>query len=195
MNLRKTIYFPTFKQTVIIQEDVNSIMDDCDIIANQEFKEQKENQLAHDTRCPKCRERDVVDKIRDVLGEGKVGGNHYFGFESVAGRVEIKTEAVNHCNDCGHEWKKFKSKYISKTEIVRVALNYLGDYLADPENQKRMTWKMEAIEVFENRCAEAIWELTRKHRVYVKPTPKQTLKLRKLRKRYPSVFDIKKQEK
>jgi Mor family transcriptional regulator len=195
MNLRKTIYLPSFKETLKIREDVKSIMDDCDVIASQEFKEQKENKIAHDNRCPKCRERDVVDKIRNTVGNGKAGGNFYLGFGTIAGRMEIKTEAVNHCNECGHEWEKFKSKYISKTQIVRVALNYLGDYLADPEKQKRMSWKIEAIKVFNDRNAEAIHELVKKHKVYIKPTPKQTLKLRKLRKHYPSVFDIKKQEK
>ena len=193
--IRKLLYLPTLKQNLRIREDVETILNGCADIASQEFKEQKENQLAHDTRCPKCRERDVVDKIRDTLGEGKVDGNFYFGFGGVAGRMKVETDAVNHCNECGHEWKKFKTKYISKTEIVRVALNYLGDYLNDPEKQKRMSWKMDAIKVFDNMSAEAIYNLTKKHWLYMRPTPRQTLKLRKLRKYYPSVFEMKNEKK
>lgn len=193
--LRKLLNIPSVKQSLEIQKDIEVIMNGCADIASVEWKEQKENELAHNGRCPNCRERIVVDKIRNVEGEGKVGGNFYFGFGGVAGRMEIKTEAVNHCNECGHEWQKFKSKYISKTEIVRVALNYLGDYLKDPEKQKRMSWKMEAIEVFKGRSAEAIHALTKKHWIYIRPTPRETLKLWKLRKNYPSVFKSEKNKK
>ena len=189
MTLRKLLNLSTPTQTLKIREDVETIMTGCEKIASQEFREQKENQLAHDSRCPKCRESDVVDKIRKTEGEGKVGGNFYLGFGNVSGRMSIDTNAVNHCNECGHEWEKFKTKYISKTEIVRVALNYLGDYLANPEKQKRMSWKMEAIEVFKDRSAEAIRVLAKKHWMYMRPTPRTTLNLRKLRTGYPSVFD------
>jgi hypothetical protein len=190
--IRKRLNIPTISQSLEIQKDIEIIMTGCADIASQEFKEQKENELAHNGRCPKCRERLIVDKIRNVEGGGKVDGNFYFGFGAVAGRMEIKTEAVNHCNECGHEWQKFKSKYISKTEVVRVALNYLGDYLKDPEKQKRFDWKMEAIKVFNDRSAEAIHTLIKKHWTYIRPTPRQTLKLWKLRKFYPSVFNSEK---
>jgi DNA-directed RNA polymerase subunit RPC12/RpoP len=195
MIIRKLLYLPTVQQNREIQTDIEAIMNSCADIASREFKEQKENQLARDTRCPRCRERDVVDKIRNVEGSGKINGDFYLGFGNVSGRMKIETEAVNHCNECGHEWLKFKTKYISKTEIVRVALNYLGDYLKDPVKQQRMCWKMKAIEVFKDRSAEAIHVLTKKHWGYMRPTPRQTLKPRILRKYYPSIFKAKDRKK
>ena len=98
--LRKILNIPNLKQNLEIQKDIDNIMNGCADIASVEWKEQKENELAHNGRCPQCRERIVVDKIRNTEGEGKVGGNFYFGFGNVSGRMEIKTEAVNHCNKC-----------------------------------------------------------------------------------------------
>ena len=144
MNLLKLINIRTPKQIDALVEETELIKQRCDKIASQEFKEQKENQRTHDSRCPLCRaeKNEIVDKIKQVEGEGNVSGN-LFG---VMGRMKIETKPVNHCNVCGHEWFKFKTKYISKRDILRVALKYLNDLIDNPEHNKRLSWKL--IEVF-----------------------------------------------
>ena len=189
MNLRKIFYLPNPKQKQIILDEVKIIMERCDVIASQEFKEQKENQHSHDNRCPKCRAKQnmIVDKIRSVEGSGKVDGDFYLGFGSVTGSMNIDTEAVNHCTECGHQWKKFKTKYVSKTDIVRVTLNYLGDLINNPEHNRRLSWKTEAVQVFDGLHAEAIFMLVNKEKRYIRN--KKYLRNSSLRKFYVSVFD------
>ena len=64
--------------------------------------------------CPRCKagKKDIVDKIRRVKGE--VDGEFFLGFGSVEG--ETDTESVNHCNKCGHEWKKEETSYSDMRE-------------------------------------------------------------------------------
>lgn len=66
--------------------------------------------------CPRCKagKKDIVDKIRRVKGE--VEGDFFLGFGSVEG--ETDTESVNHCNNCGHEWKKEETSYSNIRESV-----------------------------------------------------------------------------
>jgi len=183
--IRKLLNLPTKTQKAILINDVENIMIDCNKIANQEWKEQKENQQSHDGQCPKCRARkeDIVNKIRHVQGSGKVNGNFYLG--SVSGLISIDTDEVNYCNKCGNEWKKFKTKYISKTDIVKVALNYLTQIYENPEHNKKMSWKLETIQVFDGCCAEAIRILVIKY----SPNLKNKLPISNLRRQYKSVFD------
>lgn len=190
MNLRKLLYLPTSKQKAVLAADIEQILSKCDKIASQEWKEIKENQKSRDGQCPNCKAReDIVNKIRQVKGSGNVGGNFYFGFGSVSGSMSLDTDEVNHCNNCGNEWKKSKTKYISKTDILRVALNYLGDIYKDPETNKKMSWKMEAIQVFDNCCAEAIKILVDKHSYNLYYKTKTQLTFHNLRRYYKSVFD------
>jgi len=191
MNIRKLLYLPTAQHKITLAADLEKIVAKCNEVAQQEFKEHKENQKAHDNRCPLCRamKDEIVDKIRSVEGHGKVDGDFYLGFGSVKGTLSVGTEAVNHCNVCGHEWKKFKVKYFSQTDILKVALNYLAEILTDPEGSKRMSWKREAIQVFGGSYAESIRFLRDKHKRYLRIKTQDTLKIRRLRKFYVSVFD------
>jgi hypothetical protein len=191
MNLRKLIYLPNRKHKKMMVNDIKTIMERCHKIAGQEYQEQKENQRAHDEICPRCRamQDKIVDRIRSVEGEGKVDGDFYLGFGSVKGRMKIETEAVNYCKTCKNEWKKFNVKYVSQTDIVRVALNYLAEIIDSPAHNKRMTWKTEAAQVFDGCSAESIRFLRDKHKNYLRSLTLRTLKIRKLRKYYVSVFD------
>lgn len=85
--------------------------------------------------------------------------------------------------------KKFETKYVSETDIVRVALNYLGQIYDNPEHNKKMSWKMEAIQVFDGCCAEAIKILVEKHFYSLYITERGKLTFARLRRNYRSVFD------
>lgn len=189
MNLRKLLNIITKKDKNIINDDIEKILSYCDNIASVEWREQKENQIAHDGQCPNCRGKDVVDKITDVNGKGRLNGDFRLGFGSVNGSLNISTSEVNHCNNCGNQWKKFQTKVITKTDIVRVALNYLGDIVNDPEKNKNFDWKHDAIKVFENSYAETIKTLIIKHKDYLRSTTLNVLTTKKLRKIYKSIFD------
>jgi len=193
MNLRKLLYFPTKEQQALLIVDVQEIMVRCDKIASSEYKDQKEARESHDSICPNCHTRkdgnNIVDKIRQVQGKGKVSGSFYLGFGSVVGNMEVDTGEVNHCNHCGNEWKKFKVKYISKTDIVRVALNYLGELYDNPERNKKFSWKTEAVQVFDGCYAESIIALVSKNSHYMHLITKKHLTVSRLRQNFKSVFD------
>jgi len=189
MGLRKILNIITKKEKNIIDNDIEKILSGCDNIASVEWDEQRENQVAHDGQCPKCRSKDVVNKIADIHGKGKVGGDFKLGFGSINGGFNIDTHEVNHCNDCGNQWKKFKVKIITKTDVVRVALNYLGDIYEDPEKNKNFDWKHEAIQVFNGCYAESIKSLIKKHEYFLRSTTINVLTTKKLRKTYKSIFD------
>jgi hypothetical protein len=186
--IRKILNFKNKEQELLVLADVQNILDKCDVIASKEYAEQKEARESHDSVCPACRTRkeknNIVNKIRQVHGKGSVGGN-LFG---VSGYMEVDTDEVNHCNACGNEWKKFKIKYVSKSDIVRVALNYLGSILKDPE-EKKYTWKIEAIKVFDDCYAETIVRLRDENSSYIYSSTESQLKLNILRYYYKSVFD------
>ena len=189
MNLPKIFNIRSAKQINTLVDETELIKQRCEEIASQEYKEQKENQKAHDKRCPLCRaEKDqIVDKIEQVEGKGSVDGSFYLGFGSVNGSMEIDTNPVNHCNVCGHEWKKFKTKYVSKTDILRVTLNYLSDLIRDPDHNRKLSWKIEAIQVFDGCHAEAITMLVNEEKRYVRS--KNNLRNTVLKKYYHSIFD------
>lgn len=189
MGLFKLLNIKTKKEKDIINKDIKNILSNCEIIANNEWDEQKENQIAHDGQCPKCKQKIVVNKIADIQGSGKVTGDFKLGFGGVNGYLNINTEVINHCNSCGNQWHKFKTKVITKIEILRVALNYLGDIYNDPEKNKNSYWKFEAIKVFENSHAESIKTLIIKHKNYLRFTTINVLSTKKLRKKYKSIFD------
>lgn len=189
MNLPKIFNIWSAKQINALVDETELIKQRCDEIASQEYKEQKENQRTHDERCPLCRamKDQIVDKIEQVEGKGSVDGSFYLGFGNVSGSMKIDTNPVNHCNVCGHEWKKFKTKYVSKTDILRVTLNYLSDLIQNPEHNRRLSWKTEAVQVFDGCHAEAILMVVKEEKRYVRG--KENLRKSVLRKFYPSIFD------
>ena len=189
MNIRKFLNIRNAKQIVALIDETERIKQRCEKIASQEYQEQKENQKSHDNRCPLCRAKkdQIVDKIEQVEGKGSVDGSFYLGFGSVSGSMNIDTNPVNHCNNCGHEWKKFKTKYVSKTDILRVTLKYLNDLIDNPEHNKRLTWKIDAIQVFDGCHVEAITMLVKEEHRYMHSNNK--LRNAVLRKYYPSIFD------
>ena len=191
MNLRKKFNRPTKQQQISINADIENILTNCESVARKEREELRESQKMHDETCPNCRTKKnssdhIVNKIRQVQGEGKVGGDFFLGFGSIDGSSSINTHAVNHCNKCGNEWEKFKDKSISRTDIARVCLNYLADVLGNGDNYR---WKIEGIKVFDGACAESIYFLMKKEKDYCWMSTESTLKLDLLRKHYKSVYD------
>jgi hypothetical protein len=191
MNLRKFFNYPDTKQKSLISNDINTIMKKCGDIAYAEQREQRDLKIRHDSKCQngKCKSNDIVNKIRDVQGRGNVSGTFYLGFGDVSGNLMVDTLEVNHCNVCGHEWRKFKEKSISSEQILVVALNYLADILTKPIEKEDFPWKADAIKVFDDCCAESIYSLVIKNKSNIFINTASKLNRNQLRKHYKSVFD------
>lgn len=184
MNFRKLFGIPSKQQKVLIDSDTESIKKKCAVIANNEWNEQKEQKKFSDSFCPKCHEKEIVNKVRQVIGIGKFEGSILFGFGHLHGATTIETLEVNSCVKCGNEWKKFKTKYVAETDILRVALKYLVQ-INENSSEKKHTWKMETISIFDDCYAETIHTL-----MYVnKPYIPKVLSLFTLRKQYKSIYN------
>lgn len=193
MNLRKFFNYPDENQKSILATDLDKVMNKCGDIAYTEHVEQRKLKNRSDGSCPKCRKINIVDKIRDVQGKGNISGSFSLGFGDVSGSMYISSESVNHCNDCGHEWKKFNEKIVTKEKIVVLALDYLAEILKDPAN-KQYSWKMETIKVFDNCYAETIFNLSMKHKSNIRMDTASQLNRNRLRLYYKSVFDTEEKE-
>jgi hypothetical protein len=186
------LYFLNKEQKKILGDDAENVLQKCGIIASSERKDMREDQDSHDNVCPNCRvkkgdsDKNIVNKIRQTKGDGRVGGN-LFG---VSGSVSIDTYSVNHCNNCGNEWEKFKTKSISQTHILRVCLNYLVEIMQDPK-EKDCDWKVEAIKVFDGCYAETIHHFRKENSEYIWMSTSSYLKLFRIRRYYKSIFDTK----
>jgi len=182
MNLRKLLNIPSKAQKELLNQEEELIVSRCIALANTENLEQKENQKSHDSRCPHCNGKDIVNKIGHVQGKGSVSGSFKLGFGSVSGTILIDTVEVNHCNTCGNEWIKYKIKYATKDQILKVTFRYLGEIITNPK-EKRYPWKQDAVKIFDNCTAEAIYRLCRKNL--------NNLNLRILRLHYKSIYNSK----
>jgi hypothetical protein len=180
--LLNIIYVLNKKLRLLIINDINIITNNCIIISQRENKDQKDSEYYHNNNCPNChaKEKDIVNKISDVQGKISVIQTNALGFKSTNSLTTFDTQEINHCNVCGNEWKKFKSKSITKLHILKLALTYLSQILNDPKEREK-DWKMETIEVFKDCHAETIYKLSKHNSV-------ETIKLHKLKKHYKSIF-------
>ena len=182
MNWRKILNKPNSIQKNIIIDEKRMIDTHLSKLAESQRKEQKESQHFHDNICPNCRATQdaIVDKISSVVGKGNVRGNLFV----VYGSSSIETKAVNHCNNCGHQWMKYKTKSITKFEVIMVVFRYLYDVIIEPERNKDYTWKHDAIKFLKNCHAESIFLIQNDNTCSIKTK----LKLKQLRKKYESIY-------
>lgn len=188
--IRKLLHIPTSRQSLIIVDEIKVIQKRSGDIASTERKEQTENQKSRDSRCPLCRAKkmvndkpNIVDKITSVESKTKIRGNLF----KISGLLAVETKPVNHCNHCGHEWEKFRTKTITEFAITKIILDYLSDIIRDPERNKRYSWKHEYMDVFKDCHAESIYGLQKQY----KPQLRHPLSLRQLRTKYESIYDKK----
>jgi hypothetical protein len=189
MNLRKLFHIPTAEQSTIIYDEIKLIQKRCAEISATERKEQTENQRSRDGKCPVCRTAkttksdkvNIVDRIAAVESKTKIRGNIF----KISGLLTVETKPVNHCNSCGHEWEKFRTKTITDFAITKIILDYLGDIVRNPERNKRYSWKHDYMEVFKDCHAEAIYGVQKEY----KRALRHPLTLRQLRIKYKSIFN------
>lgn len=169
-----------------IELEEDGILALCHKIASIEMEEFQDNQKTHDNFCPHCKNTDsnIVNKYRFVMSTS-VSTKIRFGFGNIINLPLISTIPINHCNNCGNEWEKFKTKIIRPVDILRVALNYLGQIINNP-SQKRHSWKVNTIEVFNNCHLETIIALRNKHKQYLHDSTLKALRKKNLKARFNS---------
>lgn len=189
MNIRKLFNIPDKEQSIIIKNQINEVFDKCNQLADVENSDQIEYKKFHDHICPNCKNRNektIVNKI--ILGNGnaKINGSFIWGFGNINGSYINEFIEINHCNECGNEWFKYKTKNIDSNRILRVLLKYLAQIIKDPK-ENNDDWKLEAIQIFSNCYAETIFKL--KNMVVLPDEFIDVLTIKTLRKHYKSIFD------
>lgn len=190
MSIRKLLNIPIGNEKNIINDDKELILQKCNVIAKMEYNELQESKEHHDGQCPHCKNKDktkIINKIRNIQGKSKFNSEFRFGFGDINTFVIIESSEINHCNVCGNEWHKFKTKYVSATDILKVTLNYLAQIIRNPE-EKNKSWKFEAIQVFNDTHAEAIFSLLKENNNKIHRETTKTLTLHKLRKYFSSIY-------
>jgi len=185
MNLISTLNGQSTVTKETIAEEINTILERCDRIAMSEYRDEKEAAISHNTTCPSCRKSsNVVDKIRNVQGVANIV-KEFWGTDEI--NFKILTQEVNHCNDCGHEWKKFKTRYVTGTEIVRVAFRYLVANFNAENSIHPDSMRYQVLMVFNDMHAETIYKLYKGHVKFLKSDVKSKINLSVLRKHYTSI--------
>jgi IS605 OrfB family transposase len=141
------------------------------------------------TTCPVCGGKQVVDKIAQVYGKGSVNGSFSLGYGSVYGSSNIDTKEVNHCSKCGHEWKKYKTEYKWKSDIIVDYLNHTFEFIKD----EKSVWDFykRDFEKLRPYYAETIYKLLSKHGGECYSSTINGLTLGLLRTKFVSIFDEK----
>lgn len=186
MYFRKLFNWPSRTQTKFLDLDETEIFEKCSIIAQNENSETQENQKTHDNFCLNCKAKSkIVDRIAKVHGVG----NFKLTLNGLKGVMSIDTEPVRHCTTCGHEWVKFQIRYVTKEQVLKVAFKYLADVMRKRED-KRFSWKMEVVSMFNGCYAESIYRLVKEYEDRLHENTRKTLTLENLRKHYKSIYDI-----
>ncbi len=167
----------------------------CQLTEIYEFTRQKiDKLLAKDEetskdingKCPNCGCENVVHKFANVSGNGYVSGEMFIGTGYVSGSSEVITKKVNHCNDCGNQWKLYNGQTFSSHKIIADDLFQITSYIKDPN---RWSFQQGIYLRYSKYSAETIYELVKRCEHWSFHTVTKTLTLRILRKHFKSVFD------
>lgn len=93
-----------------------------------EFEKRKESAAEYNNTCPKCGEKQVIDRVSRIQGSidgsisGGMGGS-LFGFGgSIGGHIhgDIDTNEISVCTKCGNQWKKTSAHYESSYDTLQM---------------------------------------------------------------------------
>jgi hypothetical protein len=115
------------KKVIAIKTEMKIVDKKASDISYEKYNKGKERDEQLNSICPKCRSKNVNDRIKRQQGflNGDISGSSWnaltFGSGSLSGRIhgEMDTNEVNKCNDCEHEWKKYKSPYEGSSACLK----------------------------------------------------------------------------
>ena len=123
---------------------------------SKEYKRKKER----DSKCYLCGDCKIVDKISN--------GTVY----------------INHCNNCGNQWRKYKISHTWSYDIFTQWINGLNDFNTDEQ-----TFKNTTIQQLKDIPAESILNIINKYGKDCHGNVKENLTLSYLRTKFKSVYD------
>lgn len=123
------------KRVAKLKIELKSIQEKCTKLKDLEYKRVSDEEKKNNSICPKCKSTNVNDRIKRQQGEinGKFSGEGWsaltFGSSHSSGSIKgsMDTNEVNKCNDCQHEWKKYKGTYIYSwgDDVIKKQLDWL----------------------------------------------------------------------
>jgi len=192
MTIRKFFNIFSKKESELIQLDIELILNRSKIIMNMENNEQQQYKKYYDNTCPNCNNsnsKTIVNKIISQQNNVYINFALYNDVDKFNNINKSNFIEINHCNACGNEWFKFKTKTLNVSTIITVLLKYIAYNIEHP-NDDILDWKKEIIQqVFDGCHAESIYRLKKQHVKYLPPHINNILSLYNLRKLYKSVFD------
>jgi transcription elongation factor Elf1 len=186
MNLKKYFNILNGAQKTLINKQLDEISkmaeNDKDVHNRTEVDIQNEK----DSTCPRCGSKQIVDKIAQVIGKGKVSGSFSLGYGSVHGNSKIDTQEINHCSNCGHQWKKYKLNIKWPSDIITDYLDNLRTHF-----DGKYTHYEHIYNKLKPYYAETIFSLLLNHGDDCYSSTREGLTLDLLRKKFVSIFDEK----
>jgi hypothetical protein len=158
MSLKRFFGVKSSDQKGIVAKDYELLVKRIDEYRNRENQKLSDRAKRENNKCPNCGNNDkkmIVNKISRVQGKGEVSGT-LFG---IYGSSETDTNDVNHCNECGNQWKKEDVSYIWTDNASRTCLNGLDFHI---RNDNARIYNEEKA-LFDEICIEAIMRLRKKY--------------------------------
>lgn len=184
MSIRKFFNIPSNRQRNIILNGCKIIQERAIEEAHSQNKKKYKEQEYRNTNCPRCFNKDIVDKISNVNGDGYVSGSFYLGTGSVYGQNHIETNSVNHCNKCGHQWKKYEFSYQFAEDVISDWLYNLNVAI-----EKKYTFGDYVLNILNDIPAESIWSEFKRVYDRCSYSTQHNLTLAKIRNQFKSVYD------
>lgn len=175
------------EETKKLESDIKQIKEMAETAAERERRENDRRELDANSICPACHQKStIVNKIRNVQGEGHVSGSFNLGFGDVSGSSSINTGPVNHCNNCGNEWGKVDYKYIYRDDIIARWIYYI---LISIEGKYSFGDNVKQMMIEKNFYAESFYLLSLDDDISYKIREDQLwTKLEDIRTEFPTIF-------
>lgn len=124
------------EKVIRIKKDIKTIEAKAKSVYDSSRKQDREFEQQHNSNCPKCKSKNVGDRF--LKREGSIDGSSSSynwsaltfgeGASTSSLRGELKTKEVNKCNDCQHEWDKYKMYRVTyEYEYIR---NYVSSVMS-----------------------------------------------------------------
>lgn len=125
------------QKVIALKAELKLIDEKVSAASSENWKKGRAEEDERNTTCPKCKSKNVNDRIKRQQGEikGDFEGSGWsmltFGSSHSSGRIrgEMDANEVNKCNDCQHEWKKHEATYTRSGDVLKNKIESVGGLL------------------------------------------------------------------